>query len=77
MFFLPPEIAQLIRQGKELGEADDIVFGRQDSKRKNGAVGLLTGNVIDRLELYEGAVVLALAPFKNPELFGDFVDPTG
>ncbi len=67
-FFLPPAVAELIRQGKELGEADDIVFGRSNSKQEGGAVGLLTANVIDRLQLYEHAMILALIPFKN-EIF--------
>jgi len=68
-FFLPVQVADLIRQGKELGEADDLVFNRSNSKQDNGAVGLLTGNVIDRAQLYEQAVILALAPFKNTELY--------
>jgi inosine/xanthosine triphosphatase len=68
-FFLPPPIAELIRQGKELGEADDIVFGRTNSKQDNGAVGLLTDNVIDRAQLYEHAMILALIPFKNEALY--------
>jgi inosine/xanthosine triphosphatase len=68
-FFLPPAVAELIRQGKELGEADDIVFGRSNSKQDNGAVGLLTDNVIDRAQLYEHAVILALIPFKNEALY--------
>lgn len=68
-FFLPPVVADLIRQGKELGEADDIVFNKNNSKQANGAIGILTGDVIDRTRLYEHAVVLALAPFKNSELY--------
>ncbi len=70
MFFLPPAVGELIRQGKELGEADDIVFGRSNSKQENGAIGILTGDVIDRVELYAHAVILALVPFKNPGLYG-------
>jgi len=58
-----------VRQGKELGEADDLVFAKENSKQDNGAVGLLTGNVIDRTALYQQAVVLALIPFKNPHLY--------
>jgi inosine/xanthosine triphosphatase len=68
-FFLPPPVASLIRQGKELGEADDIVFNMSNSKQANGAIGILTGDVIDRMALYEHAVILALAPFKNPALY--------
>jgi inosine/xanthosine triphosphatase len=68
-FFLPHQIAQLVHQGKELGEADDIVFNKVNSKQENGAVGLLTGNVVDRQSLYEQAVILALIPFKNAHLY--------
>ncbi|HPD61853.1 MAG TPA: inosine/xanthosine triphosphatase [Anaerolineaceae bacterium] len=68
-FFLPKILADLVRQGMELGDADDLVFARQNSKQKNGAVGLLTADAIDRLELYIPAVIFALIPFKNPLLF--------
>ena len=68
-FYLPPAVTALVRQGVELGEADDIVFGRSNSKQQNGAVGLLTGDVIDRAALYEPAVIFALIPFKNPDLY--------
>jgi len=68
-FFLPPAVAALIHQGKELGEDDDIVFAQTNSKQKNGAIGILTGDVIDRAALYEPAVIMALLPFKNPDLY--------
>ena len=68
-FVLPAPVSDLIRSGKELGEADDIVFGRSNSKQKEGALGLLTGKVIDRRELYEHAILLALVPFKSSELY--------
>ncbi|MCC6563538.1 inosine/xanthosine triphosphatase [Candidatus Uhrbacteria bacterium] len=68
-FILPPPVAELIRQGKELGEADDIVFGRTNSKQANGAVGLLTGDVIVRRGYYTEASVLAWIPFKNTKLY--------
>lgn len=56
-------------EGKELGEADDLVFGQTNSKQANGAVGILTDNVLTRTTFYEPAVILALIPFKNPELY--------
>lgn len=68
-FFLPQRVTELIREGKELGEADDIVFGHTNSKQKAGAVGLLTGNILNRTQYYSEAVVLALIPFKNSELY--------
>ncbi len=67
-FCLPHEIAELVRQGVELGEADDRVFGRSNSKQMNGAIGILTGDVMDRTQYYESAVILALIPFRNPQL---------
>ena len=68
-FFLPPRVVELIEAGKELGEADDIVFGHTNSKQQGGAVGLLTHNVINRTSLYVDAVIMALIPFKNEDLF--------
>jgi inosine/xanthosine triphosphatase len=68
-FHLPPQITKLVLAGKELGEADDIVFQQSNSKQKNGAVGLLTRDQITRTSLYEQAVILALIPFINPGLY--------
>jgi len=68
-FFLPGRIAELVREGHELGDADDIVFQKSNSKQKNGAIGILTENVVDRTSLYEQAVILALVPFKNPDIY--------
>jgi len=68
-FFLPEKVAELVRQGIELGEADDRVFSRINSKQGNGAIGLLTDDAIDREGLYVPAVIFALIPFKNPELY--------
>ncbi len=68
-FSLPASISDLILQGIELGTADDILFGRENSKRTNGAVGLLTNDLVTRTDLYSHAVVLALIPFMNPKLY--------
>lgn len=67
-FLLPNEISALIRQGLELGEADDRVFGQQDSKRRNGSIGLLTGDALTRAGFYAPAVLMALIPFRNMQL---------
>lgn len=68
-FFLPPRVAELVLIGYELGEADDIVFGQKNSKQDNGAVGLLTNNIVVRKTLYKQAIILALIPFLNPEMY--------
>jgi inosine/xanthosine triphosphatase len=67
-FILPDEVTRLVHEGLELGDADDRVFGRSNSKQQNGSVGILTGDVIDRTAFYAHAVAMALIPFVNPEL---------
>ncbi|MBO3273321.1 DUF84 family protein [Hymenobacter defluvii] len=67
-FFLPPVTADLVAGGMELG-ADDLVFQQSDTKQSAGAIGLLTGNIVDRRQLYEQAVMLALVRFKNEVLY--------
>ncbi len=68
-FFLPKKIVEFIRQGKELGDAIDVVFKEDNSKQKQGAIGLLTDNNIDRTKYYVEPIIIALIPFKNPELY--------
>ncbi len=69
MFFLPKTVSELVRQGVELGKADDIIFYRSNSKQANGAIGLLTGDRVTRTDLYEHAVLMAIAPVLNAELY--------
>lgn len=68
-FFLPPKVAELVHGGMELGDADDVVFKKNNSKQQNGAVGLLTNDEITRKSLYLPAVQMAFIPFLNPELY--------
>ena len=68
VFYLPREVAELVRGGMELGHADDQVFGRDNSKQSNGAIGILTDDVVHREAYYTHAVIMALVPFKNPAL---------
>jgi non-canonical (house-cleaning) NTP pyrophosphatase len=69
-FELPPEVARLIYAGMELGDADDQVFGKQNSKQQNGATGLLTRHILTREQLYRQAIILSLVPFQNKNLYG-------
>ncbi len=66
---LPDKVVELISQGYELGDADDLVFGTSNSKQNYGAVGILTGNVITRTSSLAQAVELALVPFRNSGLY--------
>jgi len=52
-----------------MGLANDIIFKQKNSKQNLGAIGILTHNVINRTQLYEHAIMLALVAFKNEEFY--------
>jgi inosine/xanthosine triphosphatase len=68
-FQLPPRVAELVRGGMELGHADDLVWGRSNSKQQTGSIGLLTGGKFTRAQFYAPAVMMALISFVNASLF--------
>ena len=68
LFQIPKEIQALIENGVELGEADDLIFNRKNSKKKDGAVGILTKGNINRTNYYKDAIIMSLVPFVNPNL---------
>ena len=68
-FPLPECVARLVRAGTELGHVNDEVFGRENSKQKEGAIGILSGGLIDRRQLYAHAAILAMVPIKQAKLF--------
>ena len=67
---LPPAVADAVRAGTELGHAMDSVTGLHDTKRGQGAVGILTAGLIDRQRAYESLITYALAPFLAAQLWG-------
>ena len=68
-FYLPKEVAQLVKAGMELGKADDQIFNQENSKQQGGSVGILTHGVVNRAEYYRQAIILALIPFLNEPLY--------
>ena len=64
---LPPRVAQLLRDGMELGHAMDAVTGSENTKHKEGAVGILTQGLITRQGAYEVLLTYALAPWLAAE----------
>ena len=68
-FYLPKKVSELVSLGMELGKADDLIFEQENSKQQGGSVGLLTQGVVNRDEYYRQAIILALIPFLNPDLF--------
>lgn len=68
-FPLPPTVAQRIRAGSELGPIMDELFNKMESKKKGGAVGLLTNGLVTRDALYAQPLIMALIPFLHPGLW--------
>lgn len=66
---LPESVAAMIRDGMELGHAMDALIGAHDTKRGQGAVGILTNGLVDRQRAYEVLVSYALAPFVSRDLY--------
>ncbi|MGC9422349.1 inosine/xanthosine triphosphatase [Vibrio sp.] len=66
---LPPIVTEQLTPDNELGHVMDKVFATQNIKQKGGAIGLLTGHQLTRSSVYHQALILALIPFLNPELF--------
>ncbi len=58
-----------LQQGKELGDVMDTMFEQNNIKQKGGAIGLLTQNKLSRSSVYHQALILAMIPFLNPDLF--------
>ena len=68
-FYLPDAITKLVHEGKELSDADDEVFGRENSGMQNGTVGFLTRDLITRSDNYIDATILSLIPFIHQDLY--------
>src|SRR5205823_12910109 len=66
---LPPAATSRLIAGEELGDVIDDLFGRKESKRQTGAIGLLTENVVTRTDAFADLVAMACAPFLHPELY--------
>ncbi|MDB5046406.1 MAG: inositol monophosphatase [Deinococcus sp.] len=67
---LPPPVLARVQSGEELGSVMDDLLGTVDVKRGVGSVGILTGGLADRADVWRMGLALALAPFLNPELYG-------
>ncbi|MGC9132726.1 MAG: inosine/xanthosine triphosphatase, partial [Candidatus Micrarchaeia archaeon] len=68
-FELPENIITHLLNGTELGEVMEKISGIPNIKQKNGAIGFLTKNVMDRKSLYVHGLVVALIPFINKNLY--------
>ncbi|MGF1685637.1 inosine/xanthosine triphosphatase [Photobacterium japonica] len=66
---LPPAALEQLHQGLELGDVMDAMFNQTNIKQKGGAIALLTHHLLSRSSVYQQALILALIPFMQPELF--------
>ncbi len=63
------KILEAICAGQELSDILAGDFDIHDAGQRNGFYGIVTDDVLTRNQGYEQAVILALAPFKNPQYF--------
>jgi len=68
-FELPESIVKHLLNRVELGDVMDRITGDHNTKQKNGAIGFLTKNVIDRKNLYVHGLIVSLLPFINENLY--------
>lgn len=66
---LPIQVYHALTQGEELGDVMDSMFNTVNIKQKGGAIALLTHGHATRQSIYTQAIVLAMAPMLNPELY--------
>lgn len=68
-FELPPKVAKKIKEGGELGPVMNEFLDREDVKKQEGAVGVLTKKHVTRTSGYMQIVYLALMKFLSPEWY--------
>lgn len=66
---LPLAVYHALTQGQELGHVMDELFNTVNIKQQGGAISLLTQGHATRQSTYTQAIILAMAPMLNPELF--------
>lgn len=69
-FELPPAFLERLREGEELAEVLDRLYGVEGVGRREGAVGLFTGNRVMRKDLYIHGLYMALIPIMNRKIWG-------
>lgn len=65
----PPALRERLERGEELGDLIDKLLERTEVKTREGAIGVLSRNKIDRLRVTTDSVVAALIPFVSREFY--------
>jgi inosine/xanthosine triphosphatase len=68
-FRYPPPIVEAVKRGKTVGEAMEALSRVKNIGRREGAIGWLTDEAMDRTTLTEAAVLMALVPRIRRELY--------
>lgn len=74
-FPLPVKSSHFVREGMELGPANDLAFGLTNSKQDGGMPAIITKrsednfSPLDRLAVYTQPAILAFAQLKNHKLY--------
>jgi len=66
---LPEVIVKKVLSGKELGDVIDEITGISGTKRKMGAIGVLTNGLTNRQESWELTLLYAMARKLHPDLY--------
>lgn len=69
---LPMQVYRALEAGEELGHVMDRLFNTVNIKQKGGAIGLLTQGHATRESNYTQAIILAMAPLLNPDIYEQF-----
>jgi inosine/xanthosine triphosphatase len=59
-FKVDPIVAEPIKKGEEMGPVIAQIVGEADVRSKQGMIGIVTANFVDRTEEYSGIVKMAL-----------------
>lgn len=68
-FYLPRKVTEYVREGLDLGDANDKFFGSINSKHGVGAIGHLTDGIIDRANYYLQAAIIAISELKHKDWY--------
>ena len=68
-FAYPPHVISEVLAGREVGDVMSEVSGIPDLGKKLGAIGYLSHGLLDRTQLTEQSVLMALIPRINPKLY--------
>jgi len=68
-FPLSKTVLHQIKKGQELGEIIDCLTNQSNTKKKSGAYGFFTNNIITRRKAYQQGIISALVPWIKKQLY--------